>query len=215
MHCGECLSDYALENTGLVIPKEVISFKVKGIRVIFPDGHSTKVNEDGMVLEKHLFEQYLVNLAENSGVEVKLGSRVEKMTRSNNEWAISHSKGDVKAKVVIDASGVQSVSSRLLGLNQRFKTVVGMQYELQDIPRDEYIDFYLWPELSPHGYLWMIQKSNGRANVGIVTDQNTKAKTFLDAFLKIMKWENKASVKTFGGLIPASGPVEKTFAGEH
>ncbi|NUN11951.1 NAD(P)/FAD-dependent oxidoreductase [Candidatus Micrarchaeota archaeon] len=211
VHCGECLSDFALENTGLIIPDEVISEKVDGVRVVFPDGYSPILYEKGMVLEKHLFEQYLVNLAEGKGAVVRLGARVEKMTK-NADWTIEHSKGEDKAKLVIDASGVQSVSSRMLGLQQRFKTVVGMQYELQDIPRDGFLDFYLWPELAPHGYLWMIPKKNGRANVGLVTNQNNKAKPFLDEFIKRMKWEGKKSVKTFGGLIPASGPLQKTVS---
>ena len=41
VHCGECISDIACQNLGLSLPDEVISMKVKGIRVIFPDGTET------------------------------------------------------------------------------------------------------------------------------------------------------------------------------
>ncbi len=87
-----------------------------------------------------------------------------------------------------------------------------MQYELKDIPQDGFLDFYLWPKLAPDGYLWMIPKSNGRANVGLTTNQKNKAKTFLDEFIKMKGWENKVVVKTFGGLIPSSGPMENTIS---
>ena len=59
VHCGECLSQYAVENTGIKPPEWVISEHVKGVRVIFPDGTSSVLNEPGFVLEKEKFEQWL------------------------------------------------------------------------------------------------------------------------------------------------------------
>ena len=38
VHCGECLSELAVQNLGLEIPDHVKALDVKGIRVIFPDG---------------------------------------------------------------------------------------------------------------------------------------------------------------------------------
>ncbi|MFH1779547.1 MAG: NAD(P)/FAD-dependent oxidoreductase [Candidatus Micrarchaeota archaeon] len=211
VHCGECLSDYALENTGFVIPEKVVSKRVKGVKVIFPDYYSPVFHETGMVLEKHLFEQYLVHLAENNSVDVKLNAKVNSISRLNNAFVITHSRGEDKARLIMDASGVQSVCSRFFGLKQSFDTVVGLQCELTDIEHGEFLDFYLWPELAPHGYLWVIPKSNNRANVGLVTNDKNNAKKYLDAFLKIKGWEEKKPVKVFGGLIPSSGPLPKTF----
>ncbi len=212
VHCGECLSLYATQNTGLKLPKEAISFPVKGIRVIFPDGTTTKVTEEGYILEKHKFEQWLSKEATHAGAELKLNSRVTALKRENETWTLTTASGEIKAKLVIDASGVHGVANKLLQLNKKPDTVIGIQYELEDIPRDDYMDFYLWPEFAPHGYLWMIQKSNGRANVGLVTNDNAKAKKYLDAFVEKMGWKNKKVVKTFGGPIPASGPVANTTA---
>jgi flavin-dependent dehydrogenase len=49
------------------------------------------------------------------------------------------------------------------------EVIAGFQYEMLDVPNDGYLDFYLWPKYSPHGYVWMIPKEGGRANVGLVT----------------------------------------------
>ena len=98
----------------------------------------------------------------------------------------------------------------MLGMNPRFQVTTGIQYELLDIPHTGYLDFYIWPRLAPEGYLWMIPKNDGRANVGLVTKDIPKAKTYLDQFVKEMGWEHKAKVKTFGGPIPSSGPVKNT-----
>ncbi len=213
VHCGECLSDLALNNLGLKLPNSVVALPVKGVRVIFPNNKSTYVNEKGYVLEKHLFEQWIAKIAEKEGAKIELDTPLIDLKRENNEWIVSSKEGkQFKAKILIDASGVSQIVSRKLELNEKGKIVTGIQYELKDIPTDGYLDFYIWPKLAPYGYLWMIPKNNGRANVGLVTDQIPKAKKFLDEFVKQMNWEKKVLVKTFGGPIPCSGPLKNTFA---
>ncbi|MEM4364163.1 MAG: NAD(P)/FAD-dependent oxidoreductase [Candidatus Diapherotrites archaeon] len=219
VHCGECLSLYATKNTNIVLPNEVVSERVKGIRVVWPGNYTTILNEDGFVLEKEKFEQWLCQEAVKEGAELMLGTRLEKLERiveksgeiEEQLWLLKTNKANLKARIVIDATGVSSVVSRILNLNERFQSVIGIQYEMEGIERDGYLDFYLWPDLAPKGYLWMIPKSNNRANVGLVTEQKNKAKEFNDLFVKKMGWENKRIVKTFGGLIPSSGPLKKTY----
>lgn len=211
VHCGECVSKICLDKLD-TFPSEAISFEAKGIRMIFPDGSSNVVTEQGYVLEKEKFEQLIAKEAKEAGAKIILSCRVSEAKRENDKWFVSTTKGDFFSKIIIDASGVSSFLSTRLNLNTKFKTVIGIQYELLDILRDDYLDFYIWPDVAPNGYLWMIPKKNNRANVGLVTDQNNKAKAFLDEFVKRKGWENKKVVKTFGGLIPASGPLEKTFS---
>ena len=45
VHCGECLSDLAVQNLDLKIPDHVKALDVKGIRVIFPDGTENLLTE--------------------------------------------------------------------------------------------------------------------------------------------------------------------------
>lgn len=214
VHCGECLSQVACDRMGWKLPDEAIAMPVKGVRVVFPGGKSTLLTEEGYVLEKHRFEQWIIKQAQDAGAELSLGKKVTAVKRdaAGQVWTVSCADGSTfQSKIIIDASGVAALVSRLLNLNPRFQSVVGIQYELKDIPTDGYMDFYIWPDLAPHGYLWTIPKGNGRANVGLVTNDNVKAKTFLDQFVAKMGWKNKTVVKTFGGIIPASGPVDKTF----
>ena len=57
-----------------------------------------------------------------------------------------------------------------------------MQYELTGVPTDGYLDFYIWPSYAEKGCLWMIPKCDGRANVGLVTEDRPRAKA-LDEFI--------------------------------
>ena len=232
VHCGECISDEAIANLKLDLPEEVISKRVNGIRVIFPDGTSKQLTETGYVLEKHLFEQWIADSAVKEGAKLALKHKLTSMERIENDgnfvgWKCD-GKGEmfpIRSKIVIDASGVAAVCSKFVKpdgskpLNEKGKVVAGMQYELAEVPTDGYLDFYIWPKYAEKGYLWMIPKCDGRANVGLVTEDRPRAKKALDQFIEdthfsdlsqqLPPWKTKGN-PAFGGTIPISGPFENT-----
>ncbi|VVB99795.1 Digeranylgeranylglycerophospholipid reductase [uncultured archaeon] len=214
VHCGECLSLLATQRLGLELPDEAISQRMKGIRMVYPDRNYCYIEEPGFTLEKEKFEQHLGKLGTESGVTYKTKHRVTHLSYSDGMWNITTTQGEYAAKVVIDASGVAGVSSKLLQLNPAPKTVVGLQYELSPIENDGYIDFFLWQRLAPHGYLWIIPKKNSRANVGLVTNDAPSTRKYLDQFVDEygLKEKQKTGKIAFGGMIPASGAVPRTYA---
>ncbi len=228
VHCGECISQVAVDNLGLELPDSVISREVEGIRVLFPDGTAKKLSEPGYVLEKHLFERWLASEAVKQGATLHLSHKLRKMSRVEEggrfEGWLCEGKGEffpIHAKVVIDASGVAGVTSKLLDLNPRPKVIAGMQYEMANVPTDGYLDFYIWPNYATKGYLWMIPKADGRANVGLVSEDKKGAVKSLDRFIEESglkgldkqnpPWRDAAvSLRGFGGTIPISGPHSVT-----
>ncbi len=226
VHCGECISDIACANLELELPQHVISKRVDGIRVIFPDGTEKKLTEEGYVLEKHLFERWICDEAVSEGATLHLGHKLDSMEKIYHEGKFTgwrcNGKGDnfpIEAKIVIDASGVAGVASRLINLNPRPKVIAGMQYEMLKVPTDNYLDFYIWPKYAEKGYLWMIPKCDGRANIGLVTEDKSRTKKGLDEFIAdthfkdleqvAPPWKTKGN-PAFGGTIPISGPHENT-----
>jgi len=231
VHCGECLSQIAVDNLDLALPDEVIALHVKGIRVIFPDSTAKKLTEPGYVLEKHLFERWLCDEACKVGAKLHLHHKVTKMERiynSENEFSnwIIDGKGEqfpIECKAVIDASGVSGVASKILDMGTEVEVIAGFQYEMHEVENDGYLDFYLWPKYSPHGYVWMIPKKEGRANVGLVTTDKKGAVKYLDSFIEDTYLKPKPTanppwradgikVRPFGGTIPISGPRSVTVA---
>jgi digeranylgeranylglycerophospholipid reductase len=209
VHCGECISKVALDKIGKV-PDEVIATHVTGVRVIFPGPRSNLVDESGVVLHKEKFEKWLIEKAKKNGAKISLGESFEQAEHKKGIWEIKTSKRKINSKIIIDASGVKSVLSQKLGVNQKFSSVIGIQYLMEGMDSDDYLDFYLWPKYAPHGYLWVIPKGNGLANVGLVTTDSNKARHLLNEFLKERGWLNNKIIHTFGGLIPASGPLPNT-----
>lgn len=230
VHCGECISQVAVDNLKLQLPEEVISKRVDGIRVLFPDGTAKKLSEPGYVLEKHLFERWLADEAVKEGASLHLSHKLTGMTPVEEDgrfvgW-LCEGRGEafpIQAKVVIDASGVVGVTSKMLQLNPRPKVIAGMQYEIAQVPTDGYLDFYIWPSYATKGYLWMIPKADGRANIGLVTEDKKGAVKSLDRFIADTEfkgldrqnppWRGEGvSLRGFGGTIPISGPHKVTHS---
>jgi digeranylgeranylglycerophospholipid reductase len=212
VHCGECLSDAACRRLGIALPEEAISREVKGVRLVFPDKTASFISEPGYTLEKDEFEKWLSLEATKAGAAYKLRNRVTALSREEGGWHVATTSGEYFARMVIDASGVDSAASKLLGMNGEQKVVVGLQYEMEpvDIP-DGFIDFFLWPTLAPHGYLWVIPKKDGRGNVGLVTNDAPKTREYLEKFVDEYGLREKKSNRAFGGRIPAGGPVANTY----
>ena len=229
VHCGECLSQMAVDNLDLDLPEEVIALDCKGIRVIFPGGTEKLLTEKGYVLEKHKFEQWLMSEAEAKGASLHRSHKVTSMERIYNSenkfsnWKID-GKGEmfpIECKAVIDASGVSGAASKILNMGTEVEVIAGFQYEMTEVDNDGYLDFYLWPEYSPYGYVWMIPKKGGRANVGLVTTDKKGAIKYLDKFVEDTYLKGKGiqnpewrkpgiKPRPFGGTIPISGPREIT-----
>ena len=230
VHCGECLSEVAVQNLELDLPEEVISLHVKGIRVLFPNDVEKKLTEPGYVLEKHLFERWLIDESVKEGAVFKNSHKVKGMVKNFelenqfSNWKIT-GEGELfplHTKIIIDASGVAGVSSKILQNSNQIEVIAGFQYEMVEVENDGYLDFYIWPKYAPHGYVWMIPKNQGRANVGLVTTEKKGAIKFLDSFIndtylhenKIVNpsWKPSGNkIKPFGGTIPISGPRNNTI----
>ncbi len=230
VHCGECLSEIAVQNLEIELPEEVISLHVKGIRVLFPNNVEKKLTESGYVLEKHLFEQWLIDEAVKEGATFKPSHKVKGLNKNFqlknqfSNWEIT-GKGDlfpVTTKIIIDASGVAGITSRILNNSNKIEVISGYQYEMIEVENDKYLDFYIWPKYAPEGYVWMIPKKNGRANVGLVTTKKSEKIKSLDSFIEDTYLSEKKKIdpvwkksgmkiKPFGGTIPISGPRNNTI----
>ena len=212
VHCGECLSKKACERLGITLPDEAVSREVNGVRLIFPDKTASYINEPGYTLEKDQFERWLSLEATKAGASYKMKSRVTALERAEGGWEVRTTAGEYFARAIIDASGVDSVASKLLGMNAPQSVVVGLQYEMEPVDvADGMIDFFLWPALAPHGYLWVIPKKDGRSNVGLVTADAPKTRAYLEKFVEEYGLKEKKRNRAFGGRIPSGGPVAKTY----
>lgn len=211
VHCGECISLYAFENTLVYPPESCISKRVEGVRVTFPGDRSAFLGEKGVVLNKDIFEKWLLEDAESNGAKVFLKAKVKDLRRSDQFWQIKAGPEKFESKIVIDASGVSSTANRILKITESFKYTVGLQYEVERDEQSSVIDFFIHPDYAKNGYLWIIPKGSGRFNVGALSTESHNLKKNLKKFLD-KKGFKERNFRTSVGKIPSSGPLPQTFS---
>ena len=168
--------------------------------MLFPDGTSRVLSEPGYVLEKHLFERWLIAEAVAGGVEVRLGHTVTAMNRDSQlenrigNWVLegrgSTFRFEREASSTLPAwlawrpscsifrplsrsSQDSSMSSRTLRTMATSISTSGLLTHLME-------------------YVWMIPKAEGRANVGLVTTDKRGAIRYLDGFIERSAMEERS-----------------------
>jgi digeranylgeranylglycerophospholipid reductase len=214
VHCGEGLSSLALKRMGLEdVPSSALGLKIKGIKIIFPNGQYTVFREEGYDLNKDLFEQYLLEKAIAAGASLQAECRVFQFSRKNGIWSINSNKMLIKSKAIVDATGYQSLGNKILKLDPNGPNLIaGAQYLIDNVKNDGFIEFYIDPKLAPGGYLWLMPKDKDRANVGLVSTDSINIHKNLKMFLTKVGLDKNKIIRPFGGMIPCSGPIKKTYA---
>ena len=114
----------------------------------------------------------------------------------------------ITAKYIIGADGPLSRIRRSLGIAAP-QLHPCVQYT---IPGDygQEVELY-FPDMLPGGHIWLVPRSNG-ANIGLETRARRPLQGTLDQFVWELGISDKPKIET-GGVIPVSGPVERTVGG--
>lgn len=208
------------------IPKEYYN-EIKNYSFCSPNNQVTICDSESraVVLDVRKTYRWLAKQAEKEGVDIFLNCNVIDIIK-NKEGNISGveavSKKDYtfNSKIVIDASGFQSVVAKSLGLVSQWKRFgAGAEYEAYA----EHVDSDTWwlmvgQKYSPSGYAWIfpVGKNIVRIGVGIgkpesSVDPTIRLKEIIDAKMGPIKNLGKITPIEFHyGLIPNEGLSRKT-----
>lgn len=222
--CSGAISSKAMKLSGLSPSPKFVDSVVKGFIVHAPDESksvktlNSDINEGpGYVTNKALFLKYLAILAAKAGSDIWLNTMAESLIIENNfvKGVIARQgseKIEVRAKVVIDASGYASkLSLDLLPRGDRYELIPAVQYIMTNVNNvdDDLLYFYVGNEVAPGGYAWIFPTGDETYEVGLgATRPGVKA--ILDSWIakhpdkfskaKIIKYESAAI--PIGGLVP-------------
>lgn len=176
-----------------------------------PDGSSIAYTDKtkGYIINRAKMQSDLANDLENRNVEILLGVKVTRISPlENGSRQITIDNGmNIKARVVIDASGPVS----LLG---REEPICWKPYDLEpayfavvsnvDVDQDA-VQIHAGQTTAPGGYAWVFPRGENCANIGIVVGSRCVKKMnlrkLLDDFLK--KHYPQGEIQTrFAGAIP-------------
>jgi digeranylgeranylglycerophospholipid reductase len=225
--CAEGLSLRWFKKLGIEPKKEWAVQEIKGAELYAPNGKSIKMKSDeieGYVLERKIFEKELAIEVVKLGAKIMLKNQVIEAKRKNGivELTIEENKEKKKVtcNIVVACDGVDSMTSKMLGLNTKLdlkETDSGYQYEMTGISGydENLLHLFFGTDVAPRGYVWIFPKRDGTANVGIGIGAYEKetAKYYLDKWIKEQEGiKNGSIIEVNAGIIPVGGFLEKMEA---
>ncbi len=172
------------------------------------------------VLDVRKTYRWLAEKAQKQEVELFLNAAVTSASRTANGISLSTPKEEFNAKIVIDASGFQTVVAKSLGLVSQWKRFgAGAEYEVEA----ENVDADTWylmvgQEYSPAGYAWIFPLGNNIVRIGVgvgkpesQVDPTERLKEIMEKRLgPIAKLGKITPIEFHYGLIPNDGLSRKT-----
>ena len=179
-----------IENT---INTVVLHFKRKTV--------SLKLNPGMFVLSHKLLDQYVSDIAKESGAEILSGTTVSEIGENSNVF-LKTNKGKFEFDRVIGCDGALSTVREALKIKQP-SFVLGIQKFEEKEDHDNFAD--VWP--TKNGFIWKIPRGES-VEYGIIEGMKT-AKNIFHSFCKDNKIEDKNVLST---IIPSQlvAPVSKS-----
>ncbi len=204
-----------------------IDNQVRKIRFIPPNGVILPINfdnEDGLILNRKVFDFELAKLAAAKGAQVVTRCYAKGLNRNNGITQVSFDhfgvEYTVEAPLIVGADGVETMVGRWAGLKTKMSLIdieSCFQYVIYhpDI-ESGHLDFYFGSDVAPGGYLWVFPKGENYANVGLgintTIEKNRSAKEFLDKFVRD-KYPGASILSSIAGSVP-SAKIPKKIIGE-
>lgn len=226
--CGDALGSHHLERLKLNLPRETYFSIYPGIEIYSPDMQShLSIIANGLssyALNRFEFGQFLLKLALDAGCEFNPETQVRKLIVEQNRVKgvkvvnKDGSKGEVYAKVTVDATGASRVLSRelqALGFDQELnddETLVCYREIVKTRITPPIPSIYLDMDDAPGGYFWAFPEGEGRVNVGLgVTKNSVNPKLIFKKWMKKLPFLNDnilGVVHSGGGVVPARRPID-------
>ncbi len=217
-HCSGVVSLNGLNLLNLGPNQAYDQRLILGARFFPPSGEPIEVRRSepvALIINRMRLDQFLAKRAVNSGVELHTKARVAKFER-NTDRTLSVSVqeyGSVRARVLVDASGVGSRLPAQAGLKvpDWSHLLPGLQYELIGTDKqDDMVDLYFGSRRAPGFFAWHIPTGDHTARVGLATSKGN-VKTLLDNLVKD-NWSEAKIDATKSGSVLVSGPLDKCWS---
>ena len=220
--CAEAISGTGLRDCELT-SRDFIVNEISGTRIFAPDEtRNVEVSGElmggygGYVLDKRKYLESLADAAKNAGAEIRLGTNVVDIQRSEGSVKTIVKENDstqtLDSKIVIGCDGFNSMVARKFFDISMMEFITCIQYKLEGckIENERLLEFYLGNDVAPRGYLWAFPKGKGLANVGVGV-RGKPAKPYLDKFLQRHpeRFGTSKILEVAGAPVVVSGQLDK------
>ncbi len=232
-HCSGLIALDGLLDLGLkqsFIRKNLVENEVKKARFYAPNNTYFQINrkrDSLVVLNRPNFDKYLATCSENLGSTYFMGHSVKQISFHQNKWKllIKHGKKlkTFSCDILISAEGSRARLVRSIGLqgtNNKW-LFPAIQFDLSNVVdfESDCSELYFGTDIAPGFFGWFIPLNEESARIGVAISpiHSGKTRSYLKKFLQkhaLMKIRTKKAklVNSYGGFVPASGPIKKTYS---
>jgi geranylgeranyl reductase family protein len=180
-HCGGLVSISAIKNLGIIPKGNVLNRTIKSAEIFSPSGLSFKVNAEkqGVIsIDRRAFDKQVAYQASMMGADIWVKCSVRSFPQSDDHVNVETTNGEVKCKVMIDATGCSSIIER-----NRDGVLLSAQYEVYADWINEDVEVYFDQKNYPGFFAWIIPTGNNAGKVGVAGKGINASKT-LQSFLE-------------------------------
>jgi digeranylgeranylglycerophospholipid reductase len=221
VRCAEGLGFPSFNLLGLSPKSDFVMNKINKAVMFAPSGKKLEIyvpyEEFSLyILDRAIFEKALASRVRSHGGDILLGTTVSGLIKKDRKvTGLKTTKGDITAKVIIGADGVEGRVGRLCGLSKRLKLneiFTCAQYNLVNMnDSEDHFEIHFGSKYAPGGYAWMFAKGGGEANFGLGVLASTKKRpTELLAKFKKDKASDAKIIRLVAGCIPSTLPLSQT-----
>src|SRR3989475_6758873 len=208
-------------------PEDSIDSRCKSIRLVSPRGHEFEFPFEAYILDRHVFETYLGDVARSNGADIDVGVQAHYYSEDDGGWVGPTLETADHGEIIVAADGYPSETAERAGLPEReyagpYAVATNIEYLMTDLGVEQDVaELYMDPRYSPGGYGWIIPKGHGRANVGIgirepYVRREWQIRDLLTGFIdknkvaaKRLKGGRMASL--IGDSLPVGGPLTRAY----
>jgi digeranylgeranylglycerophospholipid reductase len=192
-HTANTLFEGMAARAGLQVEDCYLQNELDGMRILSPSGRGATISARGFFIDRKKFDDYQLGVAMSAGVTVIPGdAKKTGLASSNDKRFVSTDQGEIEARVVIDASGVESALASKAGLSPMLhpKDIAwAMEAEIEHPGLGEEKFFQYWIGMMAPGWKATFSPAGGdRATLGVfVRGRGKDVQPFFQNFLDLFK----------------------------
>lgn len=115
-HSANTIFEGMASRAGLKIDNSYVMKTLMGMQILSPSGYSATIPAKGYFLDRKIFDDYYLGMAEDAGAILKHCSAAGTVLKDSRRF-VSTDKGVIEAKVVVDATGIKPALAAEAGLS--------------------------------------------------------------------------------------------------
>ncbi|MGB3944155.1 MAG: NAD(P)/FAD-dependent oxidoreductase, partial [Methanothrix sp.] len=190
-HPANTFFDGMFSRAGLEVEEEYILHDLLGMRIISPGGCAVEIPAAGRFIDRGKFDALYLERAERAGAELMRGE-AKSASQAGAGRRVETDSGDIGARVVIDASGVDGAIARREGLSplrhpEDVAWAAEAVVELAGLGEERRFEYFLG-SVSPGWKATFSPGGGDLATLGVfVRGHGRDVRPFLDRFIETFK----------------------------